>query len=92
MLSVKKVAVFLMMLGMKKGQSILALMDNSEIKAVVSEFRSLSAVSPELQKSVWAEFKELGFEENMRPSEIVTILRFLFNGSKISDKGDRRYD
>ncbi|WP_145089154.1 hypothetical protein [Sporomusa sp. KB1] len=50
MLSVKKVAVFLMMLGMKKGQSILELMDNSEIKAVVSEIRSLSAVSPEFQK------------------------------------------
>ncbi|CQR72315.1 hypothetical protein SOV_12810 [Sporomusa ovata DSM 2662] len=53
-----------MMLGMKKGQSILELMDNSEIKAVVSEIRSLSAVLLEFQKSVWAEFKELGFEKH----------------------------
>lgn len=86
MLPVEKVAIFLMMIGMKKGQSIIELMDNGEIKAVVSEIRSLTAISQEIQESVWAEFKELGYEDNMKPSEALTIMRFLFNGSKISDK------
>lgn len=85
MLSVEKVAIFLIMIGMKKGQSILELMDNGEIKAVVSQIRKLTAISQETQESVWSEFKELGYEENMKPSEIVTIMRFSFNGSKISD-------
>jgi flagellar motor switch protein FliG len=86
---IKKVAVFLMIIGMEKGQSIIALMDNGEIKAVVPEIRSLTALSPEIQESVWAEFKELGYEDTMKPSEVLTIIRFLFNGSKISDKGRR---
>ncbi len=89
MLPVEKVAIFLMMIGMKKGQSIIELMDNGEIKAVVSRIRSLTAISQEIQQSVWAEFKELGYEDNMKPSEALTIMRFLFNGSKISDKFKR---
>lgn len=86
MLPIEKVAVFLLMIGMKKGQSIIELMDNGEIKAVVSEIRRLTVISQETQESVMAEFKELGYKEQMKPSETLTILRFLFNGSKISSK------
>lgn len=84
MIPIKKVAIFLMAIGVEKGQSIIELMDNGEIKAVVPEIRSLTAISPEMQKSIWAEFKELGYEDKMKPSEALTIIRFLFNGSKIS--------
>jgi flagellar motor switch protein FliG len=78
-----------MIIGVEKGQSIIALMDNGEINAVVPEIRRLTALSREIQESVWAEFQELGYEDKMNPSEALTIIRFLFNGSKISDK-DRR--
>jgi flagellar motor switch protein FliG len=86
---IKKVAIFLMIIGLEKGQSIIALMDNGEIRAVVPEIRSLTSISKEIQESVWAEFKELGYEDKMKPSEMLTIIRFLFNGSKISDKCKR---
>ena len=75
-----------MIIGLGKGQSIIALMDNGEINAVVPEIRRLTALVPETQESVWAEFKELGYEDKMNPSETLTIIRFLFNGSKISNK------
>lgn len=87
MVPVKKVAIFLMIIGVEKGQSIIELMDNGEIKAIVSEIQSLTTLAPEVQKSVWAEFKELGYEDEMNPSEALTIIRFLFNGSRISNNG-----
>lgn len=87
LMPVKKVAIFLMIIGVEKGQNIIALMDNDEIKAVIPEIRSLTALSPAIQERVWAEFQDLGYEDKMKPSEVLTILRFLFNGSKISDKG-----
>ena len=87
MLPVKKVAIFLILIGVEKGQSIIALMDNGEINAVIPEIRSLTVLSQEIQQSIWAEFKELGYEDNMKPSEALTIIRFLFNGSKIGNKG-----
>jgi flagellar motor switch protein FliG len=83
---IKKVAIFLIIIGVEKGQSIIALMDNGEIKAVVPGIRSLTSISQETQDSVWAEFKELGYDDKMTPSEVLTIIRFLFNGSKISNK------
>jgi len=86
---IKKVAIFLMIIGIEKGKSIIALMDNGEIKAVVPGIRSLTAISQEIQDSVWAEFKELGYEDKMKPSEVLTIIRFLFNGSTISGNGRR---
>ena len=89
MLPIKKVAIFLMIIGVEKGHSIIALMDNGEIKAVVPEIQRLTAISPEIQESVWAEFKELGYEDKQKPSEVLTIIRFLFNGSRIRDKGRR---
>jgi len=86
LMPINKVAVFLMAIGLEKGQNVIALMDNSEIKAVVSEIRSLKSITPEMQETVWSEFKQLGYEEEMKPPEILTIMRFLFNGSKIRDK------
>jgi len=87
--SIKKVAIFLMMIGVERGQRIIGLMDNGEINAVVPEIRSLTDILPEIQESVRAEFVELGYEDKMKPSEVLTIIRFLFNGSKIGDKGRR---
>jgi flagellar motor switch protein FliG len=59
---IKKVAIFLIIIGVEKGQSIIALMDNGEIKAVVPEIRRLTALSREIQESVWAEFQELAMK------------------------------
>ncbi|WP_371361788.1 hypothetical protein SRRS_31230 [Sporomusa rhizae] len=84
MLPVEKAAVFLMIIGMEKGQKIIEVMDNGEIKAVISEIKNIKSISREIQESVMTEFKELGYEEQMKPSDILTIIRFLFNGSKIS--------
>lgn len=83
---IKKVAIILIIIGVEKGQNIIALMDNDEIKAVVPEIRNLTVLSPEVKESVWSEFQDLGYEDNMKPSEVLTVIRFLFNGSKISDK------
>lgn len=83
---IKKVAIFIMIIGVEKGQGIIALMDTGEIKAIVSEIRSIAAISQEIKDSVVAEFKDLGYEDSMKPSEVLTIIRFLFNGSKISNK------
>lgn len=82
-MSIKKVAIFLMIIGTEKGHNIIAMMDNDEIKAVVSEIRNLTELSPAIQERVWAEFQDLGYEDKMKPSEVLTILRFLFDGSKI---------
>lgn len=83
----KKAAIFLMIIGREKAQSIIALMDNDEIKAVVSEFRSLTVLTQAVQASVGAELKDLGYNDQLNPSEVLTIIRFLFNGGKISSKG-----
>lgn len=72
-----------MAIGVEKGQGILTLMDNGEIKAVVPEIRNLKTVHPEIQESIWAELKALGYEDTMKPAEALTIIRFLFNGGKI---------
>lgn len=85
-----RVAIFLMMLGEERGRGIIALMDNSEIKAVVPEIGALTAVSPAAQRTVWAELRELGYEDTMNPSEALTILRRLFNGRKISGRIPRQ--
>ena len=85
----KKVAIFLMIVGVEKGQSIIGLMDNSEIKAVIPEIRDLTAVSRETQGRISAEFKELGYEDDMSPSEALTVIRFLFDGRKIGGKWGR---
>ncbi|MEN6568170.1 MAG: hypothetical protein ABFC57_17950 [Veillonellales bacterium] len=73
----------------KQTESINAVLPPSRNKphsVRVHEIRSLTAISPEMQKSVWDEFKELGYEDKMKPSETLNIIRFLFNGSKIGDK------
>lgn len=85
MTPLEKVAIFLVSIGLEKGQRIIALMDNSEINAIVPRIRSLTEISPEMQQIVWDEFKELGYEEQMNSVETLTIIRFLFNGSKISN-------
>ncbi|MDT8903985.1 hypothetical protein [Anaeroselena agilis] len=89
MTALKKVAVFLMIIGVEKGQRIFQLMDNSEIKAVVPEIRGLTAVTRQTQETVWAEFKDLGYEDNMNPAEALDIVRLLFNGRKIGGKAGR---
>lgn len=86
MVPIKKVAIFLMIIGVEKGQRVISLMDTDEIKVIVSEFRSIAVITQDIKDSVVAEFKELGYEDSMKPTEVLTIIRFLFNGSKISNK------
>lgn len=86
MTPIDKVAVFLMLLGIKRGQAIIALMDNNEIKAVASAIRDLTTISQEVQERVWAEFLELGYREEMNSSEVLTKIRFLFHGTEICDE------
>lgn len=81
---IQQVAVFLFLLGAERGQKILSLMDTSEIKVLLPEIKRLTSVSPADQQAIWAEFKALGYQEAMRATDILTLIRFLFNGSKIS--------
>ena len=84
--SLQKVAIFLFIIGFEKASSILGLMDNNEIKMIVPEIQKLITVSQETQQSTWAEFEELGYKENMKSSEALSVIRLLFNGSSMSDK------
>lgn len=79
----KKVAVFLMLIGADKGQRIIALMDTGEIKAVVSEIRKLAALSPELRRTVLAEFAALGYRDDLTAFETLDIIRLLAGGRKL---------
>jgi len=87
----EKVAVFLLLLGFERARSIIELMDSDEIKTIVPRISNLAEVSPEAQELVWAEFEQLGYEDQMRPSVALGVIRLLFNGSKIKDKDKRRF-
>lgn len=86
--SLQKVAIFLLIIGLDRGKSIISLMDNDEIRTVVPAIGKLSKISEEAQKIVWTEFEQLGYEENMSPSDALYVIRLLFNSSKISNKED----
>lgn len=85
----QKVAAFLLIVGLERGRSIIALMDNDEIKTIVPEFKKLSNLSSEIQESVREDFEQLGYEDKMKPSEALGVIRLLFDGSKIHDKEKR---
>ncbi len=87
----QKVAIFLALVGLERGGSVIELMDNDEIKAVIPEIRKLGEISQEAQEVVWGEFEQLGYKEELRSPEILSVIRMLFNGSKISDKEKRRF-
>ena len=87
----QKVAIFLLLDGLQKGKSIIALMDNDEIRTVIPEINNLPEISQEVQECVWQECKQLGYEEQTTPSDALNIIRLLFNGSKISDKNPRQF-
>lgn len=78
-----KTAIFLLMIGAEKGQKVISLMDTGEIKAVMPAIRRISVMDQTTQKEVWQEFADLGYEPSMLPAEILTIIRFLFSGSRI---------
>lgn len=78
-----KTAVFLLLIGAEKGQKVISLMDTGEIKAIMPAIRRVSKIEPILQKEIWQEFAALGYEQSMAPAEILTIVRFLFAGSRI---------
>ncbi len=86
--SLQKVAIFLLIIGLPRGKSIISLMDSDEIRTIVPAIGKLSEISEEVQKSVWAEFEQLGYEENMSPSDALYVIRLLFNSSKINNKED----
>lgn len=83
MTPVTKIAIFLLMLGREKAESILAQMDNSEINAVIPEIRNLTVLSSETQERVWTAFSALGYKSDMSASDVLTLMRFLFDGCKI---------
>jgi flagellar motor switch protein FliG len=87
----QKTAIFLLMVGLDRGRSIIALMDSSEIKTIVAEIGQLSDVAAETQEAVWSEFSQLGYEVTMNPSAALCIIRSLFNGSKISDNSTKQF-
>ena len=87
----EKVAIFLLMFGLEKGRSIIDLMDSDEIKTIVPRIGKLVDISPQTQKDVWAEFEQLGYEDQMGPSGALCVIRLLFNGSKIRDKDKKDY-
>ena len=91
LMPLQKVAVFLLMVGLDRGRSIIALMDSCEIKTIATEIRHLSNITPEMQEAVGREFSQLGYEVTMNPSETLCIIRSLFNGSKISDESTKRF-
>ncbi|WP_378954965.1 hypothetical protein [Pelosinus sp. sgz500959] len=91
MKAIEKVAIFLVILGLEKAKSIIALMDSDEINRIIPKIRKLIEISQEVQKDVWNEFRQLGYEDKMNPSETLGIIRLLFNGSKISDKSQRPF-
>ncbi|MPM50332.1 hypothetical protein SDC9_97071 [bioreactor metagenome] len=91
MTALQKVAAFLFIIGLEKGSKIMALMDSDELKSVLAEFGKLQELSPQMQKSIWYEFVQLGYEEKMNPMETLFVFRLLFNGSKISEKEKRRF-
>jgi len=71
----KKVAIFLMLLGAEKGQRILAQMDTAEIKTVVEHMQSLTILVPELQERVWQEFVGLGYSPELTPAQTLMVIR-----------------
>ena len=87
----QKVAAFLLIVGLERGRSIIALMDNDEIKTIVPEFERLINLSTEIQESVRKDFENLGYEDKMKPSEALGVIRLLFNGSKINDKEKEKF-
>lgn len=89
--ALQKVAAFLFIIGLEKGRKIMALMDNDELKNVLAEFDKLQELSPKIQESIWHEFVQLGYEQEMNPAETLYVFRQLFNGSKISSQEKRRF-
>ena len=83
MTAIKKVAVFLTLIGPEKGRSVIDLMDTGEIKTVVAAFQALTEISPNEQKSVQDEFAVLGYKKNMNSDETLSVIRGLFHGSRI---------
>lgn len=86
---IEQVAIFLLLIGFEKASRIIALMDNDEIKTIVPKINKLVEVSPEMQKSIWTQFIELGYNEEMTSPEVLTVIRMLFNGSKIGNNNQR---
>lgn len=86
----QKVAIFLFIIGFERASRIMELMDSNEIKMIVPKIQKLTEVSPKEQEFVRNEFIQLGYEEKMKSAEILSVIRLLFNGSKISDTDKRK--
>jgi len=82
----QRAAIFLLLIGLDRGKKVFAMMDNSEIKIIVPEINKLTTLSQDLQKSVWTEFKQLGYEATTTSSDVLGMIRSLFGGSKISNQ------
>jgi len=84
MMPIEHAAGFLLLIGQEKGQKIIALMDTREIQAIIPVLRRLQEVSPHVQQLVWEQFKNLGYEAGMNPAELLTLIRFSLDGSKVN--------
>lgn len=87
----RKVAIFLFVIGLERGSKIIELMDSHEINQVVSEIGKLAEISQETKDGIRKEFEQLGYEDKMTAPETMGIIRLLFNGSKISDKSRNQF-
>ncbi len=87
----QKLAIFLLSLGLERGQRVIELMDSDEIKAIASEMGKLTEISAEKQKIVWSEFEQLGYHNEMNCMEIISVIRMMFHGSKITEKSRNRF-
>lgn len=87
----EKAAIFLVIIGLERGRTIIELMDNGEIHAIIPEIRKLTELSTQVQETVWSEFEELGYNDKMKPSEVLYLIRLLFNGSKITNTVKQKF-
>lgn len=83
MAPLEKLAVFLVLLGFEKGKKLFAFMDTQELRHVVRAMEKVENLSPKVQEAVWAEVRQLGYKDALEPTEVMYVLRGLFNGSKI---------
>ena len=89
--ALQKAAAFLFLIGLEKAGKVLALMDSDEVKIILNEFGRIEQLSTDLQQTVWAEFREIGYEEQMNAVDTLYVLRQLFPGSKISPPNKKRF-
>ncbi|MDU2064895.1 MAG: hypothetical protein E6713_08625 [Sporomusaceae bacterium] len=73
--NVRKVAIFLFLIGLDKGRKIMDLMDSGELKQVLREMKTVQAVSETEGEFVRNLFLELGYEAKTSPVDTMFFIR-----------------